>query len=66
MLAGGDVDYRDNIFNNDNDDDNVNDTVDLDDDNDGITDLVEFGSCTASDSQFIWSSNYSNGGNLYI
>lgn len=62
VLAGGDVDYRDNIFNNDNDDDNVNDTVDLDDDNDGITDLVEFGTCVGSGSIFSWNTLYSNGG----
>ena len=61
VLAGGDVDFRDNISNNDNDDDNVNDTVDLDDDNDGITDLVEFGSCAVSNSQLLWTTLYTNG-----
>ncbi|WP_152287571.1 T9SS type A sorting domain-containing protein [Flavicella marina] len=61
VLAGGDVDYRDNIINNDNDDDNVNDTTDLDDDNDGITDITEFGTCSGSNSNFIWTTEYTNG-----
>ncbi|WP_343328848.1 T9SS type A sorting domain-containing protein [Polaribacter staleyi] len=40
VLTGGDVDYRDNDFDNDS----VNDNVDLDDDNDGILDVIECGS----------------------
>jgi len=42
VLAGGDVDWRDAIF-NDHDNDGVPDLVDLDDDNDGILDTVENG-----------------------
>ncbi|QCX37139.1 DUF11 domain-containing protein [Aureibaculum algae] len=40
VLLGGDVDYRDISF-NDNDSDGVSDVADLDDDNDGILDIVE-------------------------
>ncbi|MFK5889509.1 MAG: T9SS type A sorting domain-containing protein [Flavobacteriaceae bacterium] len=39
--TGGDVDYRDAINNLDLDGDGVNDTIDIDDDNDGILDTVE-------------------------
>jgi hypothetical protein len=39
--SGGDVDYRDTITLGDNDADGVNDLTDLDDDNDGILDVVE-------------------------
>ncbi|MFA7274273.1 MAG: Ig-like domain-containing protein [Crocinitomicaceae bacterium] len=41
--AGGNVDWRDAIF-NDHDNDGVADIIDLDDDNDGILDAVENGS----------------------
>jgi len=44
--SGGDVDYRDDTFNvnTDNDNDGIPDSVDIDDDNDGILDVIEFGS----------------------
>jgi len=41
LNSGGDVDYRDAINNLDLDGDGVNDTTDVDDDNDGILDSVE-------------------------
>ncbi|SHI61090.1 hypothetical protein SAMN05216261_1281, partial [Algibacter luteus] len=40
VFAGGDVDYRDNTF-EDNDGDGIADAIDLDDDNDGILDTEE-------------------------
>ncbi|MBT8278411.1 MAG: gliding motility-associated C-terminal domain-containing protein, partial [Bacteroidia bacterium] len=42
VLLGGDVDYRDATF-NDNDGDGISDVDDLDDDNDGIVDTEESG-----------------------
>ncbi len=42
VSTGGDVDYRDNLYNPaDNDGDGIPDTIDIDDDNDGILDSVE-------------------------
>ena len=38
---GGDFDYRDTVSGTDTDGDGVNDLVDIDDDNDGIPDLIE-------------------------
>lgn len=43
--SGGDVDYRDNLAGTDTDGDGIIDTVDIDDDNDGIPDRIE-DSCT--------------------
>lgn len=39
--SGGDVDYRDTVTLGDNDGDGINDSADIDDDNDGILDTVE-------------------------
>jgi len=48
--TGGDVDYRDNLYNPaDNDGDGIPNTVDIDDDNDGILDSVEGSLDTDSD-----------------
>ncbi|WP_166435238.1 Ig-like domain-containing protein [Christiangramia sabulilitoris] len=50
VYAGGDVDYRDTSF-NDNDNDGIVDSVDLDDDNDGVLDTAEsYGADPAIDS----------------
>ena len=48
LAVGGDVDYRDNIVNGDNDGDGIPDAVDIDDDNDGILDVVECTPATAN------------------
>ena len=50
--SGGDVDFRDAISLGDNDGDGINDDADLDDDNDGILDLVET-TCNNPSIQFI-------------
>ncbi|QOD60866.1 T9SS type A sorting domain-containing protein [Polaribacter haliotis] len=48
VFTGGDVDYRDDTFTNDKDGDGISNQIDLDDDNDGILDSVEIGSCTTT------------------
>ncbi len=59
VFGGGDVDYRDDSFNNDNDGDFINDEADLDDDNDGILDSLEYGTCTPDSSTLDWETEYS-------
>ncbi|GAA4327598.1 hypothetical protein GCM10023115_57030 [Pontixanthobacter gangjinensis] len=50
VFSGGDVDYRDASF-NDNDEDGIVDSIDLDDDNDGVLDTAEsYGADPAIDS----------------
>ena len=63
VFNGGDVDYRDTTFTGDNDDDGINDEVDLDDDNDGIVDALEYGSCTPVTNIFNWETLYSGNPN---
>jgi len=46
--SGGDVDWRDNFTGTDTDGDGVDDSIDIDDDNDGILDTTE-GSATSAD-----------------
>ncbi|MFD2567367.1 LamG-like jellyroll fold domain-containing protein, partial [Pseudotenacibaculum haliotis] len=46
--AGGDVDYRDTLNGIDTDGDGIVDSVDIDDDNDGITDVEENRNCAPS------------------
>ena len=58
VFGGGDVDYRDDEFNNDNEVDFINDDADLDDDNDGILDLQEYGTCTPNSSVLNWEAQY--------
>jgi len=59
-FSGGDVDYRDDIFSIDNDNDGTFDELDLDDDNDGILDELEIGSCV-SGGIIDWDSKYTKG-----
>ncbi|WP_152287976.1 T9SS type A sorting domain-containing protein [Flavicella marina] len=59
--SGGDLDFRDDTFTFDNDDDDVNDEIDLDDDNDGILDAVEYGSCSPVSNILDWNANYVEG-----
>lgn len=59
VFNGGDVDYRDDTFTVDTDGDSVNDEVDLDDDNDGILDSEEMGTCTPGSSTLNWDSQFS-------
>lgn len=51
VFNAGDVDYRDNTFTNDYDEDGISDELDLDDDNDGIVDAIELGvgNCVLTD-----------------
>ncbi|TMM28525.1 hypothetical protein FDT66_13900, partial [Polaribacter aestuariivivens] len=63
VLSSGDVDYRDDTFTTDYDDDGISDELDLDDDNDGIVDAIELGagSCTLVDptsGELNWSTQY--------
>ncbi|WP_408032017.1 Ig-like domain-containing protein, partial [Tenacibaculum xiamenense] len=46
----------------DSDGDNVLDEVDLDDDNDGILDIDELGSCASNDTTLNWETEYTSGG----
>ena len=62
VFNGGDVDYRDDTFTGDNDNDGINDEVDLDDDNDGIIDAVELGTCSVNNGTLNWDAEYVEGG----
>ena len=61
VLNAGDVDYRDDTFTIDNDGDNISDEADLDDDNDGIVDLIEFGTCSSNNGILNWDNEYAAG-----
>ncbi|QNM86737.1 T9SS type A sorting domain-containing protein [Polaribacter pectinis] len=66
VFSGGDVDYRDDTFTIDTDNDGVNDEIDLDDDNDGILDSVEQGidgDCVGADKILDWGDTDEFGGN---
>ncbi|QTE22450.1 T9SS type A sorting domain-containing protein [Polaribacter cellanae] len=58
VFSGGDVDYRDDTFTNDKDGDGISNQVDLDDDNDGILDALEIGSCTPTTAPYVWENLY--------
>ncbi|WP_299667709.1 LamG-like jellyroll fold domain-containing protein [uncultured Polaribacter sp.] len=67
VFNAGDVDYRDDTFTTDYDDDGISDEFDLDDDNDGILDDIEIGACTPSGSPiFIWETLYDTNPNSTV
>ncbi|PWG04983.1 T9SS type A sorting domain-containing protein [Polaribacter aquimarinus] len=61
VFSGGDVDYRDDTFTNDIDGDGVSNETDLDDDNDGILDTVEIGTCSVNNGILDWDAEYTEG-----
>ncbi len=61
VLGGGDVDYRDDTYSLDSDGDGIGNETDLDDDNDGILDTVEIGTCNTSDASLNWDAEYIEG-----